>query len=180
MADLLRGVGGCAGWCADVPYYWEDISSPFPDIGTASLTRLTFDKQMAFADAASAQHFSQSKRQFIRMNRRDIHYGASSPYCVRRYVAACHFGHRHTAAPQSTADRTQCLYYVRVLFCVVCGADFREEFNIPGFTSNVLACKDAGAVPTWLNQWFFYLASLCCLTVPYRIAFAKLCWEVPE
>ena len=66
------------------------------------------------------------------------------------------------------------------VFCSACGADFREEFNIPGFTSNVLACKDAGAVPTWLNQWFFYLASLCCLTVPYRIAFAKLCWEVPE
>ena len=72
-------------WCSDVPYYWEDISSPFPDIGTASLTRLTFDKDWTFADAASAEHFSRSKRQFLRMNRRDIHYGTSSvaaPLCV--------------------------------------------------------------------------------------------------
>ena len=63
--------------CADVPYYWEDISNPFPDIGNSSLTRLTFSKQMAFADSASAQHFNRKKREFIRMNRRDIHYGAS-------------------------------------------------------------------------------------------------------
>ena len=73
------------------------------------------------------------------------------------------------------------------------------------FEGHVLACKDASSVPGWLNQGcaisppqphhhhhsrcrhltllafrsMFYLASLCCLTVPYRIAFAKLCWEVP-
>ena len=59
-------------------------------------------------------------------------------------------------------------------------ADFTENFHVPGFESNILACKDADSLPAWLNQWCFYLASLCCLTVPYRMAFAKLCWDVPE
>ena len=111
-----------------MPYYWEDISSPFPDIGTASLTRLTFDKQMAFADAASAQHFSQSKRQFIRMNRRDIHYGISSSYCVRRYVAACHFGHRHTATPQQIELNVSTT-------CVFCSAWFVVQTSARSLTS---------------------------------------------
>eukprot|EP01043_Picozoa_sp_COSAG02_P016230 COSAG02_NODE_710_length_18178_cov_14.361524_4_plen_393_part_00 len=114
------------------PYYWEDISSPFPDIGTASLTRLTFDKQMAFADAESRDHFYRKKREFIWTNRRDVHY------------------------------------------------DFSERLEIQGLREYVLACKDPSNVPAWLNQWTFYLASLFCLTVPYRIAFAQICCEVPE
>lgn len=114
------------------PYYWEDISSPFPDIGRASLTRLTFDKQMVFADAESKQDFHQQKLQFIWSNRRDVHY------------------------------------------------DFSESLEIPGLREYVLACKDTSVVPAWLSQWAFYLASLFCLTVPYRIAFAQLCYEVPE
>ena len=85
-------MGEC--WCSDVPYYWEDISSPFPDIGTASLTRLIFDKDFTFADAASVEHFSWTKRQFLRMNRRDIHYGIS-PVAV--CVTVCCFGLGHTA-----------------------------------------------------------------------------------
>lgn len=36
------------------PYYWEDISSPFPDIGEAALTRLTFQKKFVFADGTAA------------------------------------------------------------------------------------------------------------------------------
>jgi hypothetical protein len=34
-------------------YYWEDISNPFPEIGDAALTRLSFQKQIVFADGAS-------------------------------------------------------------------------------------------------------------------------------
>jgi hypothetical protein len=114
------------------PYYWEDISSPFPDIGTASLTRLTFDKQVVFADMESREHFNRKKREFIWTNRRDVHY------------------------------------------------DFSETLEIPGSREYVLACKDPSDIPLWLNQWMYYLASLFCLTVPYRIAFAQMCYEVPE
>ena len=114
------------------PYYWEDISSPFPDIGTASLTRLTFDKSMVFADAQSAEHFRAEKMSFLAINQRDTHY------------------------------------------------DFSEDFRVPGFESHVLACKNEAAVPGWLNQGAFYLASLFCLTIPFRFAFSKLCWEVPK
>ena len=63
---------------------------------------------------------------------------------------------------------------------VLSRADFTENFEIRGFESHVLACKDAAAVPAWVNQSAYYLASAVCLTVPYRMMFAKLCWEVPE
>jgi hypothetical protein len=64
------------------PYYWEDISCPFPDIGTASLTRLTFGKSYVFADATSAHHFRDRKQAFIRMNRRDTHYDFSESFDI--------------------------------------------------------------------------------------------------
>jgi hypothetical protein len=59
-------------------------------------------------------------------------------------------------------------------------ADFTENLHVSGFKPTVLAYKDANALPAWLNLWCFYLASVCCLTVPYRMAFAKRCWDVPE
>jgi hypothetical protein len=49
-----------------------------------------------------------------------------------------------------------------------------------GYKSHVLACKDLSSLPWWLNQWVYYLVSLCLLTVPYRYAFAKMCYEVPS
>ena len=61
----------CNTWSASTtysPYYWEDISSPFPDIGSAYMTRLTFSKEYCFADGESDRHFSETKRAFIRSN----------------------------------------------------------------------------------------------------------------
>ena len=43
-------------------------------------------------------------------------------------------------------------------------ADFTENFEIRGFESHVLACKDAAAVPAWLNQSAYYLTSAVCLS----------------
>ena len=115
-----------------VPHYWEDISSPFPDLGDNALTRLTFSKKMVFADQASENHFREAKMHFINTNNRDQH------------------------------------------------MDFSESFNVTGFKKHVLACKGADAVPGWLGRCVFYLATLFCLTVPYRIAFAIVSWEIPK
>eukprot|EP01046_Picozoa_sp_COSAG06_P000813 COSAG06_NODE_23_length_33072_cov_44.622327_31_plen_407_part_00 len=121
-----------SAWATYTPYYWEDISSPFPDIGSGSLTRLTFQREFVFADDESRSHFRSAKRQFIEANQRDCHY------------------------------------------------EFAEHLETPGFQRHVLACKDSRALPWWLSKWAYYLCSLFCLTVPYRLAFAKMCWEIPE
>jgi hypothetical protein len=63
-----------SAWAIYTPYYWEDISSPFPDIGSASLTRLTFEREFVFADDESRSHFRSAKQQFIHSNRKDAHY----------------------------------------------------------------------------------------------------------
>lgn len=63
-----------SAWAIYTPYYWEDISSPFPDIGSASLTRLTFEREFVFADDESRSHFRSAKQQFIHANRKDAHY----------------------------------------------------------------------------------------------------------
>lgn len=54
-----------------MPFYWEDISTPFPDIGAAKLTRLRFEKTFVFADGEAAADFKGSKRRFVAANNRD-------------------------------------------------------------------------------------------------------------
>eukprot|EP01046_Picozoa_sp_COSAG06_P099715 COSAG06_NODE_45833_length_351_cov_1.734127_1_plen_116_part_11 len=56
---------------AYVPFYWEDISSPLPDIGMSKLTRLRFEKTFVFADDEAAADFNNAKRTFIATNNRD-------------------------------------------------------------------------------------------------------------
>ena len=74
------------------PYYWEDISSPFPDIGNAQLTRLTFDKTFVFADRQSAKDYARTKRAFIWSNLRDSHYDFNEHFDIpgfESHVLAC-------------------------------------------------------------------------------------------
>jgi hypothetical protein len=81
-----------SAWAIYTPYYWEDISSPFPDIGSASLTRLTFEKEFVFADDESRSHFRNAKEQFIETNRKDLHYEFSEVFDMpgfQRHVLAC-------------------------------------------------------------------------------------------
>eukprot|EP01052_Picozoa_sp_SAG31_P039212 SAG31_NODE_5395_length_2564_cov_1.704260_2_plen_375_part_00 len=115
-----------------VPFYWEDISSPFPDIGKAKLTRLTFEKTFVFADLEAATHFNSSKRTFILHNKRDTHH------------------------------------------------DFHETFTVPGYEGCVLACKNKDDVPRWLSAKAYAGCSLLCCTIPYRIMFALVSWEIPK
>jgi hypothetical protein len=89
------------------PYYWEDISCPFPDIGTASLTRLTFGKSYVFADVTSANHFRSRKQVFVRMNRRDIHYDFNESFDINgaeMTFLRCHYTRNRTFANTSTGS----------------------------------------------------------------------------
>eukprot|EP01046_Picozoa_sp_COSAG06_P021062 COSAG06_NODE_1565_length_9086_cov_34.853566_10_plen_486_part_00 len=117
---------------AYVPFYWEDISSPLPDIGMSNFTRLHFEKTFVFADAEAAADFNNAKRTFIATNNRDKFY------------------------------------------------NFEEKYTIPGFEDFVLACKDKDDVPRWLSSAGYWLCTLLCCTIPFRIMFAKVCWEIPN
>lgn len=58
--------------------------------------------------------------------------------------------------------------------------EFHESFHVPNWESRVLACKDDSKLPGWLGFGQYVMASLFCLTVPYRIKFANLCYDIPE
>eukprot|EP01047_Picozoa_sp_COSAG01_P033073 COSAG01_NODE_2419_length_7731_cov_34.853138_1_plen_396_part_10 len=110
------------------PYYWEDISSPFPNFGDAHMTRLRFRKCFVFADQQSAYDYQQEQRDFIRQRHMDVHY------------------------------------------------DFKESFDIGGYRSHVLACKQVETIPWWIGQCYYYLASILCCSVPYHL----LCYHDPN
>lgn len=65
------------------------------------------------------------------------------------------------------------------------GRELRSRLAQPGVRDQPPATPPPPPLPLSASHTLlafrsmFYLASLCCLTVPYRIAFAKLCWEVP-
>ena len=102
-------------WAADVPHYWEDISSPFPDLGDNDLTRLTFSKTMVFADSASENHYSGCKRDFIRTNNRDVHMDFTESFHIpgfKPYVLATK---NKDAVP---GWLNSCMYFTTALFCL--------------------------------------------------------------
>lgn len=106
------------------PYYWEDISSPFPDLGRTALTRLTFSKVYTFADAESAQHFEAEKANFISANNHyDKSFYVNENFNVSGYednVLACEDA---TARPSWLS--VSC-FALSTCFC--CGVPFRMLF----------------------------------------------------
>lgn len=100
-----------------------------PDIGTASLTRLTFAKEMAFADAASARHFSESKRRFIRHNRRGAHDPMQAFFLATRSLRC--------------SERWLCVADIHY--------DFSEDFRIPGVSTT--ACKRLFSLGVFSHRW---------------------------
>jgi hypothetical protein len=58
--------------------------------------------------------------------------------------------------------------------------DFHETYTIPGYEDFLLACKDKDDVPRWLSARAYAGCSLLCCTIPYRIMFALVSWEIPK
>ena len=145
-----------------MPFYWEDISTPFPDIGAAKLTRLSFEKTFVFADAEAAADFKGSKSRFIAMNNRDRLY--LLPLNVSLYRATCFA--KFCIQPMKNLGWNS--------------YDFHETYTIPGYEDFLLACKDKDDVPRWLSARAYAGCSLLCCTIPYRIMFALVSWEIPK
>ena len=51
---------------------------------------------------------------------------------------------------------------------------------VPNYEARVLACKDHRQIPPWLGFGQYLLASCLCLSVPYRVKFAELCYDIPK
>jgi hypothetical protein len=85
LSAPLCGASNISALAPDVPHYWEDISSPFPDLGDNALTRLTFSKKMVFADQASENHFKEANVHFINTSR-DQHMDFSESFNVTGFT----------------------------------------------------------------------------------------------
>jgi hypothetical protein len=150
------------------PYYWEDISSPFPNFGDAHMTRLRFRKRFVFADQQSAYDYQQELRDFIRQRHMDVHYDFKESLDIggyRSHVLACK---QVGTIPWWIG---QCYYYLASILC--CSVPYHLLcYHDPNCLSEQSEICLYLALPS--VRLIMYVFNVSCGQVPHQIRSAML------